>query len=977
MQLPGRDPSALPPRPGGGQFDHVPLGVHIRWFTARKKKAQAQAQASGHVQQVHWRWRDELHAHYIPLLHSHDVQSVWDGIQDDMTSEEAVARFATSLQVAVSKLHTQCGRVIVHGGGRKNTSQPQPNGWYNADCKTARDRIRHMACVFGERSHEAHEARREYRAVTARAKHAFQARAADELVAKVYSSPKGFWGHWRDTSIGTVDACGGMDAVHKYFRDLFAANKAGNYFGGSLESHCHEHASLFPTADSAAVQAAQWLNKPFTEHEIQHAVKNLAHGKAAGVDGVVAEFIRHASVPRVLEDGREVMWCVMGPVLTKLFNCVLKGGYPAQWGVSALVPVPKPRGRPDVLDDYRGIVVGPALSKLYAMLLLARMDEWAETRGLRAAGQAGFRSGRGTLDNSFVLRHLVDSAALKEQPLYCAFIDFSKAYDRVDRQLLWRCLQGMGLAGPALDTLQQMYEHVWLQVRAGGSLGEPFRSDVGVKQGCPLSPLLFGIYIDRLERFLADKCPGAGARLAGQVLRCLLYADDVVLIAESPAQLQSMLSCLQTFCEASSMFVNRKKSEVVMFNSRFLPVTARTPAFIYDGEPLATTDAYKYLGLVYKDGRPARAAVGDTITKARRVMMDMFGRCAHLGLHNLDTMGHLFDALVKPVLSFGCEIWGPDWVSGKRVCDRGDFASGDAEKEVHLPFMRRAMGVSSTTAVVAMMNELGREPLMFHWLRMAAQLWNKALGRHSADYLRAALIENINLACARGIKASQRKTLWASHFIDCMESLGIPWCNEAGAPAQICVPNLTTAMKQRWLQFESSDIDRAVSTRPDWLKAPSAVRAAPESFSRGFKKFTYQRWFATKYIKRRSFAFHLQRKEHIRTVMQFRLGSFNWLGIQSGRCAARGKRRLARRERTCPLCKTVEDEAHILQCPLYADIWQHAALFVVPEGGWTDSSIHAAFNYSTRQDCTVFAECLVQCKKRKEALLCPGCEVAR
>jgi hypothetical protein len=82
------------------------------------------------------------------------------------------------------------------------------------------------------------------------------------------------------------------------------------------------------------------------------------------VDGATAEFFKHATVQLETEDGQKVMWCVMGPVLTRMFNCVLKGGYPAQWGVSALVPVPKPRGRPDVPNDYRGIVVGPVLAKL-------------------------------------------------------------------------------------------------------------------------------------------------------------------------------------------------------------------------------------------------------------------------------------------------------------------------------------------------------------------------------------------------------------------------------------------------------------------------------------------------------------------------------------------------------------------------------------------------------------------------------------
>ena len=153
------------------------------------------------------------------------------------------------------------------------------------------------------------------------------------------------------------------------------------------------------------------------------------------------------------------------------------------------------------------------------------------------------------------------------------------------------------------------------------------------------------------------------------------------------------------------------------------------------------------------------------------------------------------------------------------------------------------------------------------------------------------------------------------------------------------------------------------------------MRAAPESFTRGFKKFTYRRWFATKFEKREGLAFHLQRKDHIQTMMQFRLGSFKWLNIQAGRCL---KQRLPRRQRVCPCCRgEVEDEGHILQCPLYADIWSRAGLATAPQGGsWTDSDIHTAFNCKTKEDCTRLAECLVQCKKRKEALLCPP-QVAR
>ena len=119
------------------------------------------------------------------------------------------------------------------------------------------------------------------------------------------------------------------------------------------------------------------------------------------------EFLKHA-VQQVEIEGRVVKTNVLVRHITYLFNHALQNGFPKSWKTGVVVPVPKPKGNRDNMDDYRGIAVGGALSKLYSMVMLSRMDVWAEEHGMRARGQAGFRSGRGTPDNAFVLNHVLE-----------------------------------------------------------------------------------------------------------------------------------------------------------------------------------------------------------------------------------------------------------------------------------------------------------------------------------------------------------------------------------------------------------------------------------------------------------------------------------------------------------------------------------------------------------------------------------------
>lgn len=115
-----------------------------------------------------------------------------------------------------------------------------------------------------------------------------------------------------------------------------------------------------------------------------------------------------------------------------------------------------------------------------------------------------------------------------------------------------------------LSTIVSMYWDAPVVTKLNGSMGQPFRRTRGVRQGDPLSSLLF---TDRIKKGFLDRCAACGVTLYGanKVVRMLLYADDLVLVAESPSKLQQLLDQLQTFCQATDMQVNVDKTEVVVF----------------------------------------------------------------------------------------------------------------------------------------------------------------------------------------------------------------------------------------------------------------------------------------------------------------------------------------------------------------------------------------------------------------------------
>ena len=166
-----------------------------------------------------------------------------------------------------------------------------------------------------------------------------------------------------------------------------------------------------------------------------------------------------------------------------------------------------------------------------------------------------------------------------------------------------------------LAAIQSLYSGGTVSMKICGRAGATGTAQLGVRQGCPLSPTLFGLFFDDLHSQLQSDCPSAGIECRGKRITSLFYAEDVALLLASAQGLQQLLDSMQSFCTANGLTISVPKIEVVVFGGGH-----HARAWKVAGQHLIRRQSFTYLGMLFHEDRKIKHAVQARFSKACKHM---------------------------------------------------------------------------------------------------------------------------------------------------------------------------------------------------------------------------------------------------------------------------------------------------------------------------------------------------------------------
>nr|VZI08015.1 unnamed protein product [Spirometra erinaceieuropaei] len=311
------------------------------------------------------------------------------------------------------------------------------------------------------------------------------------------------------------------------------------------------------------------LDLPPSLQETIRAVQQLSSGKAPGSDAIPVEVYKHGG-PQMMDH------------LTALFQEMWRQGeVPQDFKYVTIVHLHKRKGNRQLCNNHRGISLLHIAGKIFARILLNRLNNHLE-QGLLPESQCGFHRHRRTTDMTFTAHQLQEKFQEMRTHLYSTFVDLTKAFNTMNREGLWKIMQKFGCPERSTQMVRQLHDGMMARVTDNGAVSEAFAVTNGVKQGCVLAPTLFSLMFSsmlidayRYERpgiriayrtdgyLLNQRRMHFQSRVSTTAVHELLFGDDCALNTTSEEEMQRSMDLFSAACENFGLVINTQKTVVM------------------------------------------------------------------------------------------------------------------------------------------------------------------------------------------------------------------------------------------------------------------------------------------------------------------------------------------------------------------------------------------------------------------------------
>jgi len=315
-----------------------------------------------------------------------------------------------------------------------------------------------------------------------------------------------------------------------------------------------------------------------TVEDVDKCISKMKLHKAAYLDNITSEHLRYGGPHLAVH-------------LCLLFNSMIHHCFvPSEFCKGIILSLLKNKhGDATDINMYRGITLSPIISKLFEAVLLHLYDEFLSSDSL----QFGFKKNSSCTHAMFTVNESVKYFTKKGSEVYCAFLDATKAFDKVLHNGIHKKLLDRGAPLSLVYLLQNWYSNMQRRVKWNNVLGDLFAVLCGVRQDGVLSPALFALYVDDLLSQLRDSSYGiyVGSLFVG----CVFYADDIVLLSASCDGLQKLVNICGTYGDVWDIKFNPLENHTITFGGHN-PCQCQ---IAIDDRSIPWVSKVKYLGVYF------------------------------------------------------------------------------------------------------------------------------------------------------------------------------------------------------------------------------------------------------------------------------------------------------------------------------------------------------------------------------------------